>query len=613
MTMSKFGILIIAGALEEVSMHLTVIDWIIIAGYFLFNLAIGIYYSRKATGSVDDYFVSGRSVTWWLAGTSMVATTFAADTPLAVTGLVAKNGIAGNWVWWSMVMSGMLTVFFYAKLWRRAGVLTDVEFAEIRYAGKAAAFLRGFRAFYLGIMNFIVMGWVNLAMVKILMGILGIEKLPAVLICLGIMVLTTCISTLSGLWGVLVMDLFQFFLKMSMVIVLAVFAVGAVGGMDSLMAQLSVIDRARSAAGGGSITSFIPDLTSPWMPLITFIVYIAVNWWATWYPGSEPGGGGYVAQRIFSAKNEKHSLLATMWFNIAHFSLRPWPWILVALVAVVRYQADPGFIKDPETGYIKVMVDCLPACLRGIMVAAFAAAYMSTVGTQLNTGASYFVNDLYRRFIVKGRGERHYVKASQVTTVALMCISAVISFYMESISGAWKFLIAIGAGTGLVFILRWFWWRINAWSEVSAMITSFIVSTVLQYCFGLSEADPGQYAWLVLITTLMTTIVWIAVTLLTKPEPDEVLLSFYRKVRPSAAMWGPIAKKADDVIPQKDGLFSFMDWIAGCLMIYMTLFGTGNIIFGRPVLGIIFLVIAAASFWVIMRDLSRRGWETLSQ
>ena len=315
-------------------MQLTIADWMIIAAYFIFNLAIGIYYRKKATGSVSEFFISGRKVTWWLAGTSMVATTFAADTPLAVTGLVAKNGIAGNWIWWCMVFSGMLTVFFYAKLWRRAGVLTDVEFAEIRYGGKPAAFLRGFRAIYLGLpINLIILGWVNLAMIKILTLILNVDKIYAIYICIGIMALTASISTLSGLWGVLVMDLFQFVLKMGMVIALAVFAVQAVGGMAGLKAGLTQIDQARNAASGstGSVMSFTPELNSVWMPMITFLVYIAVNWWATWYPGAEPGGGGYVAQRIFSAKNEKHSILATFWFNIAHFAIRPWPWILVAL------------------------------------------------------------------------------------------------------------------------------------------------------------------------------------------------------------------------------------------------------------------------------------------
>lgn len=310
-------------------MQLQLLDWLVIVAYFAFNLLIGFYYRKRATGSVSDFFVSGRNVTWWLAGTSMVATTFAADTPLAVTGLVAKYGIAGNWLWWNLVASGMLTVFFYARLWRRAGVLTDVEFAEMRYAGKPAAFLRGFRALYLGLpVNCIIMGWVNLAMVKILMLILGVDKIPALMICLGIMAITTTISTLSGLWGVLVMDFFQFILKMSMVIVLAVFAVEAVGGLGGLKEKLALVDAAKGATtSSGTITSFIPDFSSPWMPMITFIVYIAVNWWATWYPGAEPGGGGFIAQRIFSAKDEKHGLLATLWFNIAHYSIRPWPWI----------------------------------------------------------------------------------------------------------------------------------------------------------------------------------------------------------------------------------------------------------------------------------------------
>jgi len=464
-------------------MQLTAIDWTIIAAYFLFNLAIGLFYRKKATGSVNDYFISGRRVSWWLAGTSMVATTFAADTPLAVTGLVARKGIAGNWIWWCMVFSGMLTVFFYAKLWRRAGVMTDVEFAEIRYAGKPAAFLRGFRALYLGLpVNLIILGWVNLAMIKILTLILDVDKIHAIVICLAIMALTASISTLSGLWGVLVMDLFQFVLKMGMVIALAVFAVQAVGGMSGLKAHLAQIDIARNATGGatGSVMSFTPDLNSAWMPMITFLVYIAVNWWATWYPGAEPGGGGYVAQRIFSAKDEKHSLLATFWFNIAHFAIRPWPWILVALVAMVRFHNDPAFMHDPESGYIRIMLLDLPVSLRGLMVAAFAAAYMSTIGTQLNWGASYLVNDVYRRFLMQKQTEEHYVVISQITTVILMLLSAVVSFYMDSIANAWKFLIMLGAGTGLVYILRWFWWRINAWSEVSALLAAFVTSLVLQ-------------------------------------------------------------------------------------------------------------------------------------
>ena len=315
-------------------------DWIAIAVYFLANIAIGFYYRRRATRSTEDFFVGGRSVSWWLAGTSMVATTFAADTPLAVTGLVASYGIAGNWLWWNMLMSGMLTVFLYARLWRRSGVLTDVEFAEIRYSGRPAAFLRGFRSLYLGLhINCIIMGWVNLAMVKILQMIFGVTKLHALLMVFGIMLVTSMISTLSGLWGVLVMDLFQFALKMGMVIVLAYYSVQAVGGMEALKDKLHALDMARAATGGGqgSILAFTPEVGSPWMPMIAFFVYIAVNWWATWYPGAEPGGGGYIAQRIFCAKDEKNSLLATLWFNVAHYAIRPWPWVLTALCSLVLY------------------------------------------------------------------------------------------------------------------------------------------------------------------------------------------------------------------------------------------------------------------------------------
>ena len=597
-------------------MQLALVDWIIIFAYFAFNLAIGIYYRKKATGSVNDYFISGRNVSWWLAGTSMVATTFAADTPLAVTGLTARNGIAGNWIWWSLVFSGMLTVFFYAKLWRRAGVLTDVEFAEIRYSGRPAAFLRGFRALYLGLpINLIIMGWVNLAMIKILTLILGIDKIEAIYILIGIMVLTASISTLSGLWGVLVMDLFQFVLKMGMVIALAVFAVEAVGGMSSLKEGLVHLDEARNlgTSATGSVISFTPDLNSLWMPMITFFVYIAVNWWATWYPGAEPGGGGYVAQRIFSAKNEKHSILATLWFNIAHYAIRPWPWILVALVAMVQFQHDAAFAQDPESGYIRIMLMYLPPSLRGLMVAAFAAAYMSTIGTQLNWGASYLVNDLYRRFLRKAGTEKHYVRISQLATVFLMICSAIVSFYMESISGAWKFLMALGAGTGLVYILRWYWWRINAWSEVAAMTSAFVVSLALEFGFHLSSENAYDFAYLVLLTTAITTAVWLIVTFLTKPEPDEKLVPFYRRVRPSATFWGPIAANVQDVVPQKDGLFNLTNWLFGCLLIYMSLFGFGKLIFGETLLGILFLFIAAIAFAVIYRNLSTRGWESLSQ
>jgi solute:Na+ symporter, SSS family len=593
-------------------MSLTLLDWLAIAAYFAANLAIGLYYRRRATASTADYFVSGRDVSWWLAGTSMVATTFAADTPLAVTGLVARFGIAGNWLWWSLLMSGMLTVFFYARLWRRAGVLTDVEFAEMRYAGRPAAFLRCFRALYLGIpINLIIMGWVNLAMVKILETIFGLGKSAALLVVFGIMVLTAFISTLSGLWGVLVMDLFQFALKMGMVIVLAVCAVNAVGGMEALKAKLSALDAARAASGGGggSILSFTPDLGSAWMPMLTFFVYVAVNWWATWYPGAEPGGGGFVAQRILCARDEKHSLLATLWFNVAHYAVRPWPWILTALASLVLY---PG-LADKESGFVRTFADpsVFPVALRGLMIAAFAAAYMSTIGTQLNWGASYLVNDFYRRFLVKDAGEQHYVRASQSATVLLVVASCVVTWFQDSIAGAWTFLIAVGAGTGSVYLLRWFWWRINAWSEVSAMAASFVVSLVLQLGFGLRSGDALEFAWIVLITVAASTAAWLATTWLTRPEPPETLLAFYRRVRPGAALWGPIAAAAPDVPPSRDGLFNLVDWAAGCVLVYSTLFGVGKLIFGETALGVAILAVAAASGYLIYRDLERRGWRTV--
>ena len=591
-------------------MQLSLIDWIVIALYFIFNLSVGLYLRKRATQSVSDFFVSGRNVSWWLAGTSMVATTFAADTPLVVSGLVARNGIAGNWIWWSMVFSGILTVFFYAKLWRRAGVLTDVEFAEIRYSGKPAAFLRIFRAVYLGLpINLIIMGWVNLAIVKIMMLVLGVNKIEALAIAIAIMFITASISTLSGLWGVLWTDLFQFVLKMGMVILLAVFAVNATGGMSSLINQLHAIDKARESTS--SILAMVPDLNSTWMPMITFFVFIAVNWWASWYPGAEPGGGGYIAQRIFSAKNEKHSLLATLWFNVAHYALRPWPWIIVALVAVVRYQHDAAFLADPETGYIRILISDLPAYLRGLMIAAFAAAYMSTIGTQLNWGASYLVNDVYRRLIPK-KSEKHYVNFSQLITMALMILSAVVTLYMDSIADAWRFLMAIGAGTGLVYILRWFWWRINAWSEISAMIAAFIVSLTLQFGFHFDENDPRQFAYLLLITVAFTTVAWVTVTYLTTSEPKDILLSFYRRVRPNARFWGPIAKEASDITPSKDGILNLINWISGVAMIYSFLFGLGQIILGSMIMGILFLIAGFVFGGIIFYQMNKRGWEILS-
>ncbi len=551
---------------------------------------------------MSEFFLSGRNVPWWLAGTSMVATTFAADTPLVVTGLVARNGIAGNWLWWNMVASGMLTVFLFARLWRRSGVTTDIELAELRYSGTPAAVLRGFRSVYLGVlMNCIILGWVNLAMVKILMLVLGINRAEALWAVVAIIALTSFISTLSGLWGVLVTDLFQFVIKMGMVIVLAVAAVRATGGIESMKTRLG--------GDGGAFLSFVPDLHSVWMPAITFFVYIAVNWWATWYPGAEPGGGGYVAQRMFSAKDERHSLLATLWFNVAHYALRPWPWVITAMASVILYP----HLADPETGYIRVMIDYLPASLRGLMVAAFAAAFMSTIGTQLNWGASYLVNDLYRRFLVKGEPERHYVRVSQIATMFLFVASIIVTSRMDSIGAAWKYLLATGAGTGIVYILRWYWWRINAWSEIAAMVAAAITSLLLQTVFGYDSDKPVDFAYIILITVAITTAAWLAATYLTAPESDATLLGFYRRVRPSPAGWRPIARAARDVAPSRDLAWNLLDWLCGCVLIYGALFGIGKVILKDYSEGAMFLVIAAVAATVIYWDLSRRGWSSVME
>ncbi|HMG32543.1 MAG TPA: sodium:solute symporter family protein [Blastocatellia bacterium] len=593
-------------------MKLTTLDWSIIAAYFLFNLGIGIYYARRARGSTSEFFLSGRDVPWWLAGTSMVATTFAADTPLAVTGFVAKGGIAGNWLWWNLVMSGILTVFLYARLWRRAGVMTDIEFTELRYSGAPAAFLRGFRALYLGLpINCIIMGWVNLAMVKILENTLGLDKKQALLVVIGILIFTAFYTTISGLWGVLVTDLFQFVLKMGMVIVLAILAVRAVGGMDALKVKVAALD----PSGGDQSwrLAFFPSWDSAWMPAITLFSYLAVIWWASWYPGAEPGGGGYVAQRIFSSKDERHGLLATLWFNVAHYALRPWPWILTALASLVLYPE----LKDKEAGYIQTLMDpgVFPVYLRGFMLAAFAAAYMSTIGTQLNWGASYVINDFYRRFLVRDSKERHYVIVSQIVTVCLMIISLIVTFYLESIGKAWKILLVTGAGTGTVLLLRWFWWRINAWSEVSAMVAAATCSLFLQLNFKWDSDEPRQFAYILLITVGFTTLVWLVTTFLTRPEPEEKLKDFYRRVHPQGPGWGRIAgAAATQTRPEGGSLgLQLVNWVLGCVLIYSLLFGIGYVIFGSRVRGIIWIGVGVLAAVLISRNLDRTGWRSASQ
>jgi solute:Na+ symporter, SSS family len=575
-------------------MTLALSDWLIVALYFVASAVIALVYTRRASESLEEYFASGRALPWWLAGTSMVATPFAADTPLVVAGLVSKYGVAGNWLWWNGAISGILTVFFFARLWRRAGVLTDLEFAEIRYGGKPAAVLRGFRALYLALpINLIIMGWVTRAMVTILHISLDIRPWNAALLLFGV---TAVYTIFSGLWGVVVTDTFQFVVKMGGVIVLAYYAVESIGGLDAMVTQSSAHFGSYEAAFG-----VIPPTDQAWLPVSTLAVFLAVQWWATWYPGAEPGGGGYVAQRILAAKDERHGLLATLWFQIAHYALRPWPWILVGFVALIRY---PG-LTNPEEGYVRVMVDVLPSPLKGLLVATFAAAYMSTIGTHLNWGASYLVNDVYLRFIKPNASRRAQVVASRVATVTLMVLSLVVMAFLTSVEQGWKILIGLGAGTGAVFILRWYWWRINAWSEISAMIASFVVAVIL-HLVGVNAADTSSsdYALAMLITVGISSAVWVSVTLLTPPESDQVLDAFYRRVRPGGLGWRRVAERLgfrDDRIP--GGVLSWVNWVAGVAAVYASLFGLGAFLTGKPTAAAIYSAVAIGSFLLIYRNL----------
>jgi Na+/proline symporter len=587
-------------------MHLGALDIAVIVVFFALNLGIGAYYARRGGSSMGEYFLSGRNVPWWLAGTSMVATTFAADTPLAVTGFVAQHGIAGNWVWWSSLMSGILTVFFFARMWRRAGVYTDVEFTEIRYGGRPAAALRFTRAAFQGlVINTIIMGWVNVAMAKILFLTLHVQKFEAIVACL---VLTAAYVSIGGLWSVLVTDLLQFVVKMSMAIVLAVAAVAAVGGMPGLTAHLAEIDRARAATGAGSVLDFLPNFgaAGAWMPLGAFAAYVGVAWWASSYPGAEPGGGGYIAQRIFAAKTERDGLFATLFFNVAHYALRPWPWILVALAALVLYPAGvlgANGKVDAELGYVQVMIDHLPVWLRGVMMAGFLAAYMSTIGTHLNLGASYLTNDLYRRFFVKTQTDKHYVLVSRLMTLGVMLLSIAVTTKMDSVGGAWIYLLNVTAGIGLVMILRWYWSRINAWSEIAALVTSFVCGSAITYFrfFG-NDTDPLAVPKSLVVTVAVTTVVWLAVTFATRPESDAVLEAFHRRVRPSGPGWTRIAART--MVPPGESLrVGLIEWIAGVALVYGALFGIGKVVLGDYAGGAIALGIAIAAGFVIARGI----------
>jgi len=623
-------------------MAFTLLDWSAILGYLAITLLLGLYFRRRSGNTTEDYFVSGRNVSWWLAGTSMVATTFAADTPLLVAGLVYTQGIAGNWLWWAFLLSGMMTVFLFARLWRRSGLMTDVQFAEMRYAGKPAAFLRGFRAVYLGLMmNCLILGWVTKAMIGIVGTTLGPEMQGwrlltwisnaltpvfgpvfsgtdgrALIICIFFLIPFTGIYvSLGGLWGVLWTDLFQFVLKMAIVIGVAYCAVAATGGMGAMISKLGAL---QAGNGASDPLAFLPDFSrgfaseALWtLPVITFVVYLGLQWWAFWYPGAEPGGGGYVAQRIFSARDERQGLYSVLWFNIAHYALRPWPWIFTGLAAIVLY---PG-LKNPESSYMIIVNEHVPHAFRGIILAGFLAAFMSTIATQLNWGTSYLVEDFYRRFMKRDGSERHYVHVSQVVTLLLVAATGYVSAHLVSIRSGWQVVLQLGAGTGSVYLLRWYWWRINAWSEISAMTTALGVAVALNWqglwmsLLNRPDFFTGSgtviFAKTALTTTLATSLVWILVTFATAPEPNEILISFYRKVRPDVTGWGPIAALAPEIVRTHDLGRNLWCWILGTVMVYGALFGVGKLLLRHYGLGMGLVIVSALAAWQMTRELAR--------
>ncbi len=557
-----------------------IVDWLIVAAYCVLALAIGLLLARRAGKSMSDFLLSGRNLPWWLAGTSMVATTFAADTPLAVTGIVRTKGIAGNWFWWNLVMSSMLWAFFYARLWRRTGLLTDVEFLELRYSGRPAAFLRGLKAAYSAILiNCIVMGWVILAMTKIgtvalgLTGvdtlhvpIAGIEIAPDTALTFSLIALALAYSVLSGLWGVVVTDFVQFAMAMFGSIALAVIAVRRIGGIGHIRPMLD-----GAAAAPPSVLRFAPEPGAGELALITFGVYFGVQWWAL----RNADGGDYIGLRAMACRDEKHARLAILWYSFAHYVLRPWPWILVALVSLVLYPS----LADPEMGYPKMMIDLLPVGLRGLMVASLLAAFMSTIDTHLHWGASYLANDIYKRFLHPGASDTHYVLASRVAMLLMAALAVWASSTMNSIEWAWKFLVAIGAGVGLVYLLRWYWWRINAWSEISAMICSLATAVAL---FSFTPLGAREYEGVrLIIIVVASTVVWLTVTFLSPPTRAEDLRRFYERVRPGGFGWRWVEQEFG-LSSARSGVRDAVGALSGAAFVYTSLFALGKLLLGFP-------------------------------
>ena len=623
-------------------------DWLVILAFFITILAIAAWYSKRAGADTGQFFLSGRNMPWYIAGTAMVATTFAADTPLAVTELVARNGIAGNWLWWNMAIGAMLTVFFFAKLWRRSGIMTDVQLVEFRYSGKPAAVLRGFRALYLGLfMNAIVMGWVHKAMEKIFRVTLPQYDPFWLVVCAAAII--ALYASASGLLGTARTDSFQFLFAMAGCIILAVVVIKLpqIGSTVALKGKLAP-----------QVLSFFPHIGNISAKGITggalamtagaFIAHIGLQWWSSWYPGADPGGGGYIAQRMMSAKDEKNSLFATLWFTIAHYTIRPWPWILVALAALVilpraentdvlrkenpRLYAeverafqnrsahrladgttDPAFMEfydkyentvDPGIMYPKLMMRFLPAGMLGLLIAVFLAAYMSTIASQLNWGTSYLINDLYKRFLKPGAAEKHYVLVSRLGILLMLVFSLVVTrLFLHTISGAWEFIINASAGMGAVLILRWFWWRINAWSEIAAMIAPLVIYPVTRWGFGL-HSPITLYP-----IVFGTTIIWLAATFLTRPVDRRVLVAFYEKVHPGGPGWRRIAAACPHV--DSDSAFGglFVDWLCGIVVIYASLFGVGKLLFGDFISAALYLLVGCVAAFIIYWDLRKRRFD----
>lgn len=587
-------------------MILQTIDWSIVVIYFTLSLIIGLAVTRRAGSSTAEFFLSGRNMPWWLLGVSMVATTFSTDTPNLVTDMVRQNGVAGNWQWWAFLLTGMLTVFVYAKLWRRSKVLTDLEFYELRYSGKAAAFLRGFRALYLGVFfNTLIMATVSLAAIKIGGVMFNFTPVQTLLIALTI---TMVYSALGGLLGVLLTDFFQFIIAMIGSISAAIIAINLpqVGGLGQLLSHDFVMPK----------LNMLPNFSNTEALVALFILPLAVQWWSVWYPGSEPGGGGYIAQRMLAAKNERHAMGATLLFNAAHYALRPWPWILVALASLIVFPDISDLqARFPHIGTQVVkhdlaypaMLTFLPHGLLGLVVASLIAAFMSTIATHLNWGSSYVVNDFYKRFVDPKASEKRLVLVGRLSTFGLMVVTMLIALLLSNALQAFNILLQIGAGTGLLFILRWFWWRINPFSELTAMVVSFVIAVYLQLIHPHTGLPPISTHIQLVSGVFITTICWIAVTLFTRPADKKTLRSFYRLVRPGGPGWKRIIDQAardndpiDDAKPQWDVPIGILCMVIGCFAVYSALFATGNWIYGKHLLASVLTAVSVIAIVLLV-------------